>query len=84
MCRWCLSRIQLDVNLAWDDHLARLPDDIRPLVMSEWIEEMIVEAIGASEAWPFIRDCFNATGMPYFLTHRDSEEHLRLWQTKDK
>ena len=85
MARWALSQINFDVNLVWEEHLLKLPAAVRETVMIEWIEEMIVEAIGASEVWPFLRDCFNAKHrMPFFLTVKGTEEHKRLWTTKDK
>ena len=31
VCRWCLSRINLDVTLVWDEHLTKLPPDVPPM-----------------------------------------------------
>ena len=56
-------------------------DRVREL---QQLQRETLEAIGASESWPFLRDCFKSKGMPFLLTKRDSDEHLRLWQTKDK
>ena len=85
LARWALSQINFDVNLVWEEHLLKLPAAVRETVMIEWIEEMIVEAIGASESVAVFEDCFNAKHrMPFFLTVKGTEEHKRLWTTKDK
>ena len=79
-CRWCLSRINLDVTLAWEEHLIKLPAPVRAIVLPEFIEEITAEALGATASLPFWRDCFGA--QPFFLTQRGTAEHNWLWDVR--
>ena len=82
ICRWCLGRINLDLELLMF-RLESLPAAIRYHVMSETIEEFTAEALGASEALAFWRECFGAQpSPPWFLTEGGTPEHERLWTTK--
>ena len=82
ICRWCLGRINLDLELLMF-RLQSLPAAIRYHVMSETIEEFTAEALGASEALAFWRECFGAQPSPsWFLTEGGTPEHERLWTTK--
>ena len=85
VCRWCLSRIRFEVNVAWDEHLRFLPADVRNVVLPEFIEEISAEAVGAAQVLNFWDGCFGDLGsrQPFFLTKGGSDEHLRLWTTKD-
>jgi hypothetical protein len=81
-CRWCLSRINLDVTLVWDEHLTKLPADVREVVMPEYIEELTAEALGVGAVLPFWRDCLGPTAPGFFLTKGQTTEHKYLWQTR--
>jgi hypothetical protein len=80
-CRWCLARIKMEVALVWDEHLIKLPADVRSTLLSEFVEEMAAQVLGAREAFPFLRDCAGAD-YPFFLTQQDSVEHSRLWRMR--
>ena len=84
ICRWCLSRVRFEVELAWDEHLMALPADVRTTALSEFVEEVTAEAVGASESLRFWQDCFGPEAPRFFLTTPNSEEHRILWITRDQ
>ena len=59
-----------------------LPEHIRTTLLSEFIEEITLEALGATEVYAFWRDCFG--GQPFFRTRKGTEEHAQLWETLDR
>eukprot|EP00325_Prymnesiales_sp_UTEX-LB-985_P004224 CAMPEP_0174713158 /NCGR_PEP_ID=MMETSP1094-20130205/13932_1 /TAXON_ID=156173 /ORGANISM="Chrysochromulina brevifilum, Strain UTEX LB 985" /LENGTH=96 /DNA_ID=CAMNT_0015912317 /DNA_START=1 /DNA_END=291 /DNA_ORIENTATION=+ len=79
-CRSCISRLQFEVTLVWDEHLTRLPEAIRAMLLPELIEEISAQVLGAKETLPFWRDCFGPASPRFFLTQPDSPEHKQLWQ----
>ena len=81
-CRWCLSRVNFDVTLAWDEHLTKLPADVRAVVLPELIEELTADLLGPAGVLAFWRDCFGPRSPPFFLTARAGAEHERLWRTR--
>lgn len=81
MCRWCVSRIQLDLDFTVAGQLEKLPKDVRAVLLPEIVEEFTAHALGADEALTFLRDCFVASpSVPWFLTQPGSDEHNRLWE----
>ena len=70
----------MEITLVWDEHLSKIPRDVRTTLLSEFVEEMAAHVLGASEALPFLRDCFGAEH-PFFITQPTSAEHERLWRT---
>ena len=81
-CSWCLSRINMEVTLVWEDHMTALPEHIRTTLLSEFIEEITEITLGATEVYAFWRDCFG--GQPFFRTRKGTEEHAQLWETLDR
>ncbi|KAL3916326.1 MAG: hypothetical protein SGPRY_006867 [Prymnesium sp.] len=77
-CRNCLARTSFDVMLVWDEHLTRLPADVRAIVLSEFIEEVTNSTVGISKTLPFWERCFEE--QPFFLTQPGLSEHIELWQ----
>ena len=60
--------------------MLKLPSAVRSTVLSEFIEEISAQALGASETLPFWRDCFGRAAPRFFLTEPGSDEHKRLWE----
>ena len=84
MCRWCLGRINLDLDFSIVNRLQHLPSDVVAVLLPEIVEEFTAHALGASEALPFWRNCFGygtEPSAPFFLTKLRSAEHERLWET---
>ena len=81
-CRWCLSRVNFDVTLAWDEHLTKLPADVMRVALPEFIEELTADTIGAAGVLAFWRECFGPHSPPFFRTAGSSAEHERLWRTR--
>lgn len=80
LSRSVLGRVDFDVTMIWNEHLAHLPPDVRAVALPEYVEEVTAEALGAAEVLPFWRECFGPSSPPFFLTHPGSEEHIRLWR----
>jgi len=81
-CRNCLGRTSFDVTIVWDEHLTQLPEDVRPTVLSEFIEEVTQFVVGTNKTLPFWEQCFK--GQRFFLTKGDSKEHSELWTEASK
>ena len=81
-CRWCLSRINFDVSIAWDEHFTKLPADVRSVALTEFVEEVTAQAVGSGAVVPFWRGCFGDEAPPFFLTAGDTAEHEWLWKTR--
>ena len=79
MCRWCLSRVNFDVSIVWEEHLAMLPEAVRAIALAELVEELTAETLGAAEVLPFWRECLGQSSPPFFLTKAGSAEHEALW-----
>jgi len=81
-CRHCLGSINFDVSLAWDDHLRKLPEDVRSTVLTEFIEELTQHVIGTRQTLPFWETCFGEH--PFFLTDPATAEHVEMWAEGDE
>ena len=83
MCRWCLGRINLDLDYMFVSNLEALPPSIRAVLLPEIVEEFTAAALGPLETLSFWRRCFAAKpSPPWFLTQPGSAEHESLWELK--
>lgn len=78
--RASLSRTKFEVILMWDEHLLKLPPPVRAILLSDLIEELTAQTLGAAETLPFWRDCFGPNSPRFFRTQPNSIEHERLWR----
>lgn len=84
MCRWCLGRINLDLDYMFVSNLMVLPPSIQAVLLPEIVEEFTAAALGPLEALSFWRRCFATTPSPqWFLTQPGSAEHESLWELKE-
>ena len=81
-CKNCLSNIQFDVTIVWEEHLLKLPEDVRAVVLPEFIEEVTQYVVGTAKTLPFWERCFGL--QPFFLTARGTDEHQMLWREGSK
>ena len=66
----------------WDEHFRHLPEAVRRPLFDDYVEELTSWVVGAGKALPFWRRCFVSEkgALRFFKTHKNSEEHARLWQ----
>ena len=79
-CKQCLSNVNFDVTIIWDEHFSKLEPAVRDTLLLDYVEELTANTLGADSAIAFWEHCFK--GQPFFLTHRGSDEHERLWDTR--
>jgi len=59
----------------------KLSSVARDILLQDYVEEVVEDTIGMEHVVSFFRTCFR-TGMGYYLTDRESEDHRVLWEYK--
>ena len=57
----------------------KLSSVARDILLQDYVEEVVEDTIGMENVVSFFRTCFR-TGMGYYLTDRESEDHRVLWE----